>query len=77
MSRGTELEAGDWIPAKSNPPGASLVPTLEDKEREHITDVLKMTKWRVRGDGGAAEILGVKPTTLEARMKKLGIVRMN
>jgi len=37
--------------------------------------VMRNTNWRVRGKGGAAEILGLKPTTLEARMKKLGIAR--
>jgi PAS domain S-box-containing protein len=49
--------------------------TLADVERRHIVRVLEQTRWRVRGDGGAAEILGLKPTTLDARMKKLGIVR--
>jgi transcriptional regulator with GAF, ATPase, and Fis domain len=37
--------------------------------------ILERTGWRVRGRGGAAEALGLKPTTLEARMKKLGVVR--
>ena len=49
--------------------------TLADVQREHIRSVLKASKWRVRGDKGAAEILGLKPTTLEARMAKLGIKR--
>ena len=48
---------------------------LEVVERNHITDVLKKTSWRVSGDKGAAKLLGLKPTTLEARMKKLGIER--
>ena len=39
--------------------------------------VLEMTKWRVRGKSGAAEVLGLKPSTLESRMSKLGIVRKN
>jgi len=37
--------------------------------------VLEGTGWRVCGDGGAAKILGLKRTTLEARMKKLGLQR--
>jgi transcriptional regulator with GAF, ATPase, and Fis domain len=37
--------------------------------------VLEETGWRVSGEHGAAEILGLKRTTLEARMKKLGIFR--
>jgi PAS domain S-box-containing protein len=49
--------------------------TIEEVERNHISRELERSSWRVRGLGGAAETLGLKPTTLEARMKKLGIVR--
>ena len=49
--------------------------TLEEAERAHILQVLESTKWRVSGEGGAAEILGLNRRTLEARMKKLGIER--
>jgi formate hydrogenlyase transcriptional activator len=49
--------------------------TRDDAERAHILKVLNRTKWRIRGNGGAAEILGLKPTTLEARMKKLALLR--
>jgi transcriptional regulator with GAF, ATPase, and Fis domain len=49
--------------------------TLEDVERRHILDVLGQTGWRISGASGAARILDVKPTTLEYRMKKLGIER--
>jgi transcriptional regulator with GAF, ATPase, and Fis domain len=49
--------------------------TIEEIERNHISRELERSGWRVRGLGGAAETLGLKPTTLEARMKKLGIVR--
>jgi len=48
---------------------------LADVERNHIKDVLKRTSWRVSGTNGAADLLGLKPTTLESRMKKLGITR--
>ena len=48
---------------------------LIDVEREHILTVLESTKWRIRGTGGAAEQLGLKPTTLETRMTKLGLSR--
>jgi transcriptional regulator with GAF, ATPase, and Fis domain len=47
--------------------------TLEEVEREHIIKVLEKTNWQVSGDRGAAKILGMKRTTLEARMKKLNI----
>jgi PAS domain S-box-containing protein len=49
--------------------------SLESVERKHIIEVLKKTSWRVSGEKGAAKLLGLKPTTLEARMKKLGIKR--
>jgi formate hydrogenlyase transcriptional activator len=49
--------------------------TIEEVERNHISRELERSGWRIRGFGGAAETLGLKPTTLEARMKKLGIVR--
>jgi transcriptional regulator with GAF, ATPase, and Fis domain len=50
-------------------------PTLQESEREQILAVLETTGWRIRGGNGAAEILGLKATTLEARMAKLGIKR--
>jgi transcriptional regulator with GAF, ATPase, and Fis domain len=48
---------------------------LEDVERSHIMRVLEQARWRVRGTEGAASVLGLLPSTLEARMKKLGIRR--
>ena len=46
---------------------------LDDVERRHILSVLQRTDWRVAGKGGAAEVLGLKRTTLYSKMKKLGI----
>jgi transcriptional regulator with GAF, ATPase, and Fis domain len=48
---------------------------LTDVEAAHIKAVLDSTGWRVRGPGGAADLLGVKPTTLEGRMARLGVRR--
>jgi len=48
---------------------------LEEVERDHVQQVLHATNWRVRGKSGAAELLGLKATSLEARLKELGIVR--
>jgi PAS domain S-box-containing protein len=48
---------------------------LIDVERTHIRRVLESTRWRIRGIGGAAEQLGLKPTTLETRLAKLGLKR--
>jgi formate hydrogenlyase transcriptional activator len=49
--------------------------TLEAVERRHIMAVLDEVRWRIRGEGGAAQRLGLKPSTLEFRMRKLGITR--
>jgi transcriptional regulator with GAF, ATPase, and Fis domain len=56
---------------------SSVIPStkLDDVHREHIRSVLDICRWRVRGAGGAAERLGLKPTTLETRMARLGISR--
>ena len=48
---------------------------LEDMERRHIIGVLESTGWRVSGKGGAAEVLGLKRSTLVSKMTKLGISR--
>jgi formate hydrogenlyase transcriptional activator len=48
---------------------------LADVEKEHIKSVLDSTRWRIRGVGGAADQLGLKATTLETRMAKLGLHR--
>lgn len=61
-------------PAARTAPGAP-VPTLEDVQREHILHVLARTQGRIYGAGGAAQLLGLKPSTLQSRMKKLGIAR--
>ncbi|HEU4387148.1 MAG TPA: sigma 54-interacting transcriptional regulator [Blastocatellia bacterium] len=49
--------------------------TLEDAERQHILRALEETGWVIGGPGGAATRLGMKRTTLQARMQKLGITR--
>jgi formate hydrogenlyase transcriptional activator len=53
----------------------SSISTLEDAERQHILRALRYTEWRIAGAKGAAVILGMKRTTLQARMRKLGIRR--
>jgi formate hydrogenlyase transcriptional activator len=51
------------------------ITTLEDAERQHILRALRQTEWRIAGPKGAAAILDMKRTTLQARMRKLGIRR--
>jgi formate hydrogenlyase transcriptional activator len=48
---------------------------MVDVVREHILSVLETSCWRIRGAGGAADRLGLRPTTLETRMAKLGLSR--
>jgi formate hydrogenlyase transcriptional activator len=75
LTDGPELIAVDWLAAPTQMGGAGQLLTLEALERDHIVRVLESTNWLVSGDKGAATALGLKPTTLEARMKKLGIKR--
>jgi len=81
VSPGSRLEVGDVLPVRRTEradsirarerPGANL----EDVERTHIVGVLEECGWRVSGKDGAAERLGLKRSTLQSRMKKLGIRR--
>jgi transcriptional regulator with GAF, ATPase, and Fis domain len=60
---------------KLGSPDAGATRNLEDMERRHIVTVLERSGWRVAGKGGAAEVLGLKRSTLYSKMKKLGIGR--
>jgi DNA-binding NtrC family response regulator len=75
MSRGGILDARELFPvpatlARPEPTGDG---TLEEVERAHIRRVLDATCWRIEGDHGAAHRLGLNPSTLRGRMRKLGI----
>ena len=54
---------------------APSIATLEEAERHHILRALRQTEWRIAGPKGAAVLLGMKRTTLQARMRKLKIRR--
>ncbi len=76
LSSDNTLVYGDWIPVETNHTELrSSAKKLNDVEKEHILETLRKTGWKVSGEKGAAKILGLNPTTLEARMKKLGIQR--
>ncbi|MBI4773200.1 MAG: sigma 54-interacting transcriptional regulator [Deltaproteobacteria bacterium] len=62
------------VPGLSDSVGAHDL-TIREVERKHVVSVLERTGWRIRGRNGAAAVLGLKPTTLHSRMKKLGIQR--
>ena len=72
VATGTQLTIG--LPTVSSPAKRSSA-RLMDIEKEHIRSVLETTMWRIRGVSGAAERLGLRPTTLESRMAKLGLNR--
>jgi PAS domain S-box-containing protein len=76
ISPSNQLKLGDWFMSNVK------IPNMDDKfeflekvEKNYIIKVLQKTGWKISGDKGAADILGLKPTTLESRMKKLNIHR--
>jgi len=75
LARGTTLQVSLARPPLPRAPERAAAASLKDSERAHILRALEQSNWRIRGAGGAAEILDVKPTTLEARMARLGIRR--
>ena len=58
------------------PDQAGEIVPLDDFERDYILKVLKATKWKIKGADGAATLLGLPPSTLYTKMKKLGIKRL-
>jgi transcriptional regulator with GAF, ATPase, and Fis domain len=75
LGQGPTLHVDLSPPAVPADTGPDRGQTLEEVERRHICAVLQETGWRVSGRSGAAAVLGLKPTTLEYRMAKLGIRR--
>lgn len=73
ISSGPDLKIE--IPGITSERVPSDIKEMQEVERDHISYILNLTNWRIRGKSGAAEILGLKPTTLESRIKKLGIMR--
>ena len=81
LSPAAVLQLDDWFPGRLELTNNSLQAheqsgeTIEEVERAHMQRVLVACDWKIRGEGGAAERLGLKRTTLQSRMKKLGIQR--
>jgi PAS domain S-box-containing protein len=87
LSKGPDLEAIPELPASIPIAAATAARSLEEPapgpttrelrqvEREHILVMLKKSGWRIEGATGAALLLGLNPSTLRSRMKKLGIER--
>ncbi|HEX7778529.1 MAG TPA: sigma 54-interacting transcriptional regulator [Vicinamibacterales bacterium] len=73
QSRGGTLELRDaWMPEAASSGGGT---TLVEVERRHILHILEACHWRIEGQGGAAQLLALKSSTLRSRMLKLGITR--
>jgi formate hydrogenlyase transcriptional activator len=64
-----------FLPAQTLSPPQEQSLNLGELERTHILRVLEQTHWRIYGNGGAAELLGLNPETLRSRIRKLGIRR--
>jgi formate hydrogenlyase transcriptional activator len=80
LTKGTSLNAPVWelereIPIELDGQNGEKPTTMEAAEREHILNALQSTKWIIAGPNGAAARLGMKRTTLQSRIKKLGITR--
>ena len=72
VSRDGVLQLDHWADAGAEVPASG---TLIDVERAYIRRILARTSWRIEGRQGAAETLGLRPSTLRSRMKKLRIER--
>jgi transcriptional regulator with GAF, ATPase, and Fis domain len=88
MSTGDELLLDEWPPRRrgegspaNKEAGRALNPqfvtiaTMKQRERENLLLALDAADWRVSGKGGAAELLGTKPSTLQSQIKVLGLSR--
>jgi PAS domain S-box-containing protein len=77
LSQGSLLDIAPLQPAHGHSEAVTAkLRTLETVEREHITQTLEVTGWKISGAKGAAAVLGMNPNTLRSRMLKLGISRM-
>ena len=75
VERAVILSDSSTLRVPVGPAAPPAAPTLADAERTQILAALEQTGWRIRGPAGAAALLGLKPTTLESRIKKLGLPR--
>ncbi len=75
LARGSTLHVSLGPPAIRAPVAERPADIRDDAERTHLLRVLERCGWRIRGPRGAAAALDMKPTTLESRMKKLGLER--
>ena len=74
-SPGPVLRLADPLERKSAEAAGGPAKGLEAMERGHILKILQETDWKINGEDGAASLLGLHPSTLRFRIKKLGIKR--
>jgi DNA-binding NtrC family response regulator len=74
-STGPELQLADRLEGEAVETKEEPLKELAAMEREHILKVLEKTRWKIDGEGGAAALLKLNPSTLRFRLKKLGIKR--
>ncbi len=74
-STGPVLQLADRLEHEAPEPKEESIKNLAAMEREHILKVLRKTRWKINGEGGAAALLNIHPSTLRFRIKKLGIER--
>jgi formate hydrogenlyase transcriptional activator len=74
-SAGPVLRLADRLEGEPVEAKEDLLKDLVAVEREHILKVLRKTRWKIDGVRGAASLLGLHPSTLRFRIKKLGIER--
>jgi len=75
LSSDGAISINDISLSSAKPTSVTAGTTLEEIERSHIQRMLSTTLWRIEGRRGAAELLGLKPSTLRSRLRKLGIRR--
>jgi PAS domain S-box-containing protein len=75
LSSGGRLDVSQKLLAVGQSASPSGGVTLRETEREHIIKVLEQTCWRIEGSSGAARLLGLAPSTLRSKLKRLGISR--
>ncbi|MBU6435346.1 MAG: sigma-54 dependent transcriptional regulator, partial [Nitrospirae bacterium] len=76
LARSSTIEIDDqFLTLPSAPTEAEATDNLQELERQHILQLLDRTQWRIYGRNGAAAQLGLNPSTLRSRLKKLGLQR--
>ena len=75
LNQGSILKYGNWLPVNKKASISTGLQTLEENEKKHIRQALELTGWRVSGKNGAAKLLGINASTLDSRIRKLGIER--